>query len=596
MSTPNDLFGREKFWKPIDELNEPFNDAVNYKTRPQKEFFNKIFVKTETLYECLNPAVYFLIGEKGSGKTAYAAYLDNNEVKDHRCKLSTMTESQYKRFIALKNRGKLEYSDYANIWRPMLLHMMAQALVQKSKGFLESFTGKFDVIEEEIESFNAGALNPEVEVAFELVSETADQIKLGGSFVGSIEMEERSREAAKTERIRHHLLEQERRLKTALADLRLSRHHVLFIDGIDYRPESVSYKDYLACIKGLGEAAWDLNSSFFGNIRDSKGRIKVCLLVRPDVFNALNLYNSNSRLRDNSVFLDWVTTEDDLRSSNLYKAAGQYFASQQSFEVDSVEAANHYFSASESDQIFRRLLRSSFQKPRDILTFLKIAQELTVKTLKIGRETKFRSDLVVDGAFTRLYADYLLGEVRNYASFYMEQNDFNHFLKFFQYLHGKREFTYEEYEAAYTRFRAWIDGEKVAATEYLRDPEALLQFFFDVNAIGYRELVGKEKERFIHFAYRERTLMNVAPKVKTTGMLMINPGIAKSLDVGMKSHAVTPNSAPAKRRARRRRFNDRGTKEHGSVKVAPLGKERSSAPKGSRGKASRRAPGNRSGT
>jgi hypothetical protein len=239
----NDLVHKE-LWTQIVNLNEPFNDAVNYRTRPQKEFFNKIFVKTEALYDCLGPSIYFLIGEKGSGKTAYAAYLDNNEVRENRCKLSTMTESQYKRFIALKNRGKLEYSDYANIWRPMLLHMVAQALVQKSKGLLASFTGKFDAVEAEIDAFNAGALNPEVEVAFELISESKDQLSLGFDKYASAQTEALSRETNKSERIRHHLLEQERRLKTAIADLRLSRHHVLFIDGIDYRPESPKFDTY----------------------------------------------------------------------------------------------------------------------------------------------------------------------------------------------------------------------------------------------------------------------------------------------------------------------------------------------------------------
>ncbi|MBB1161194.1 P-loop ATPase, Sll1717 family [Aquariibacter albus] len=569
------LFENQKYlwpWTTLNNLSDPFNDAVNYKTRQQKEFFNRIFLKTESLEECLGPSVYFLIGEKGSGKTAYAAFLDNNEVKEHRCKLSTMTESQYKRFIALKAKGKLDYSDYANIWRPMLLNMVAQALAQKSKGFLSSFTGKFDAIEAEIEAFNSGALNPEVEVAFEMVSETTDKGSAGKEGIASISLEDKQRESTKTEKIRHHLLEQERRLKIALSDLRLGRNHVLFIDGIDYRPESVAYKDYLACVKGLGEAAWDLNTTFFGNIRDSKGRIKIALLVRPDVFNALNLYNSNSRLRDNAVFLEWTTTEEEMRRSNLYKAAGQFFARQQTFEVDPVEAADHYLSSAESDQIFRRLLRSSFQKPRDVLTFMKIARELLVKQQGKGVETRFPSEIVKDGAFTRLFADYLLGEVRNYASFYMEQNDFNLFLKLFQYLHGKREFTYPEYERAFNSFKTWIDGEKVAATEYLRDPEALLQFFFDVNVIGYRELLGQEQERFIHFAYRERTLMNVAPKVKTTGVLLVNPGIAKSLDLGMKAHAVTPDSVPAKRRAQRRRFHDRRPKSNGQALSATSSK------------------------
>ncbi|CAH0445938.1 hypothetical protein LMG9673_04731 [Ralstonia pseudosolanacearum] len=95
----------ERTWKSLNDLQEPFNDAVNYKTRKQREFFNKIFLRTDDLTGCLQPSVYFLIGEKGSGKTAYAAYLETNELNSYRCKLTTMTESQYKRFIELKREA-----------------------------------------------------------------------------------------------------------------------------------------------------------------------------------------------------------------------------------------------------------------------------------------------------------------------------------------------------------------------------------------------------------------------------------------------------------------------------------------------------------
>lgn len=161
------------------ELQDPFNDAENYRTRPQKDFFNQLFLRTEDLYKCLDPATYYLLGEKGSGKTAYATYLENNTINDTQCKLSTMTESQYKRFIALKRQGKLEYSDYANIWRPILLTMMSQVLVQRCKSFLGNITGKFSAIEKLISEFNADALNPEVEVAFRIVSESKDKVSIG---------------------------------------------------------------------------------------------------------------------------------------------------------------------------------------------------------------------------------------------------------------------------------------------------------------------------------------------------------------------------------------------------------------------------------
>ena len=61
--------------KTLKELQEPFNDAHNYKNRAQKEFFNRVFLRTSALDEILGPSVYFLMGEKGSGKTAYAVYM-----------------------------------------------------------------------------------------------------------------------------------------------------------------------------------------------------------------------------------------------------------------------------------------------------------------------------------------------------------------------------------------------------------------------------------------------------------------------------------------------------------------------------------------
>lgn len=529
----NEKTGRA--WKSLSDLQEPFNDAVNYRSRQEKEFFSRIFLRTDDLQGCLKPSVYYLIGEKGSGKTAYAAYLENNDVEETRCRLSTMTETQYKRFITLKKRGQLEYSDYASIWRPMLLNMVAQALVQKSKGFFESVTGKFDLLEKEIERFNKDAINPEVEVAFEMVNESADSLSLGYEKVGKAEMKDSEKATEKTQTIRHHLLEKETRLKQALGDLKLSRNHVLFVDGVDYRPEEVPYNDYLSCVKGLGEAVWQLNTEFLANIRDSKGRIKIVLLVRPDVFHKLNLYNSNSRLRDNAVLLEWATTEAALRSSQLYEATGKYFSSQQVSFVPAVEAADQYLRAEDNDSIFRRLLRTTFQKPRDVLTFIRIARKVSIRRLGRGGSNSFSSEIVRHPDYTKEYSDYLLGEVRDYADFYMEQEDFFLYIKFFQYLNGKGEFTFAEFTSAYDRFKLWISGEKVRATEYLRDAEALLQFFFDVNVIGYREDMGDEQEKFVHFSFRERTLTNIAPKVKTSALLVINPGVAKALDIGLQA-------------------------------------------------------------
>ena len=74
----------------------------------------------------------------------------------------------------------------------------------------------------------------------------------------------------------------EKKFKDSLSQIKLKNNHILFIDGIDIRPDNVPFPDYLECIKGLANAIWELNNDFFPTIRDSHGRARIVLLVRPD--------------------------------------------------------------------------------------------------------------------------------------------------------------------------------------------------------------------------------------------------------------------------------------------------------------------------
>jgi len=535
---------QEKNWLPLNQLREPFNDAVNYQSRTQREFFQKIFLHTESLQKILDPQIYFLMGEKGSGKTAYATYLETHKVNGHRCKLTTMTETQYRRFVELKRQGKLAYSDYANIWRSMLLFIAGRMLVEKSKTPLHILTGKFSKIEKEIQKWAKNALNPEVETAFEAISAESLNAKIKPGNFGEMGGELKNQITEKTPTLRHHLLETENSFKDAIHSLTLADDHILFIDGIDYRPNSISYTDYIECVKGLGEAVWQLNTEFFGKIRDTKGRVKVVLLVRPDVFHELNLYNSNSRLQDNCVFLDWSTTEKEYKESQLYELSGRYFSAQQSFKTTASEAWEHYFFTPQSaGYTFKRLLKLSFHKPRDILTYIKITKKHSTRG-KSGTQINFNEDISTNPAVSREFSDYLLGEVRNYAAFYMHGEDFQKYIKFFQFLDGQQRFNFDQFSTAFHNFKNWANGEKFDATTYLRDPESLLQFLYDVNVIGYSETIENDGDVYYHWSYRERSANNIAPQVKTTGTLTVNPGISKALDIGKRF--VTQNGSGAR--------------------------------------------------
>ena len=103
--------------------------------------------------------------------------------------------------------------------------------------------------------------------------------------------------------------------------LKLNQNHLIFIDGIDVRPLDITYSDYFGCVRGLNEAVWEMNNDYFANIKDSKGRLRVILPVRPNIFLRIGLHNVNTKIRDNTVFLDWGTSYKYYRESSLFKVA-----------------------------------------------------------------------------------------------------------------------------------------------------------------------------------------------------------------------------------------------------------------------------------
>ena len=68
--------------KNILELQLGFSDAENYRRRENKALLDKVFIRNDHLDRLCEPAISFLVGEKGTGKTAYAVYLSNNDYKN----------------------------------------------------------------------------------------------------------------------------------------------------------------------------------------------------------------------------------------------------------------------------------------------------------------------------------------------------------------------------------------------------------------------------------------------------------------------------------------------------------------------------------
>jgi hypothetical protein len=294
----------------------------------------------------------------------------------------------------------------------------------------------------------------------------------------------------------------------------------------------------------LANAAWSLNLDYFANIRDSIGRLKVVVLIRPDIFDAIGFHNINTKVRDNAVQLEWKTTYGDYRTLRLFLLIDGILGKQQYHknELAPGEAWSHYFNyvitnrriAERIDDPFIGFLRYYFYRPRDIISYILILQEYV-------NQHRPKAHEFTDKDFEKCqqeYSVYLLGEVKNHLSFYHSGADFDELTGFFRFLNGKTRFSWRDFQDAFHQHSLSVKHRKLTINELVDTPEALLQFLYSMNVIGYDETSGDKLANFVHWCFRDRSSVTLNPKIPpnlgaaTERPYSVHPGLARSLKLG----------------------------------------------------------------
>jgi len=500
--------------KTINQLNLGFSDAQNYMQRSNKQMLSNVFVKNSYLDDLLQPNIYFLIGEKGTGKTAYAAYLSNNEYNGNKSILKYINGTDYEKFYELKKNNQIDISGYVDIWKTIIFLLLSKNITDNDKVISVFNKSNLSNLMNAIDEYYNKAFSPEIINALKIVDKSEFAAKLvckyaemGGNAGISTEFTE--------QRLQMNLYYICQQFSKSLSNLKLTKNITLYIDGIDVRPSQIPYKDYLECIKGLANACWTLNTELFSNVRDSKGQLKVVLLLRPDIFNSLNLQNATNKLADNSVFLEWRTTYTDYPTSNLYKMANKLLAYDQP-EKELDDAWERYFdwilptsngAVRKNDTAFMEFLKISLSRPRDIQRILKIQQEI-MKKRNLGKSQKFDLSVYSSDEFQNIYSEYFLSSLKDQLSFYYSEEDYRHFKKFFEYFPSP-EFSFDEYQDIYKKYTEYILENAKEIPEFVEDPKRFLQLLYDSNVIAAIE----KNRKFFHFSYKEKSPSNMAPEV-----------------------------------------------------------------------------------
>lgn len=527
--------------KPLAELDFGYSDAENYKKRKNKELFNRVFLRNDSLDRLCSDDICFLVGEKGTGKTAYAVFLSNNNYREISGSLKYIRETDYQKFLELRRQNHLTLSDFTSIWKTILLLLIAKKIQNDEPPGKLFFKRKhFALIQAAIDEYYHHAFSPEILVALQITDESklfaeliSKHLKFGG--------EEKELVSFTSQRFQTNLHYIQQKLEIAIASVRPSRRHTLFVDGIDIRPTSIPYSEYLDCIKGLANAVWSLNSDFFGSLKDNPRPPRVVLLVRPDILESIGLQNTNTKIRDNSVVLDWKTTYPNHRKADIFLAIDRLLSAQQ----DTVEAVgacwDYYFpfdtppAQSETTPevgSFISFLRFSLFRPRDIIVMMEILQK---NKLQSNDNTMIRARDFKSPHFRKPYSIYLLGEIKDQLSFYHSRTEYEAFLKFFEFLYGKWKFDYGTFIQAYEDLIEYLNATRIPIPGFFESGNSFLQYLFDLNVICYIEDM-EDGSKHLHWCYRDRNYANLSPKVKSHKVYEVHYGLGRALNLGKETN------------------------------------------------------------
>lgn len=513
----------------FQELFLKCHDASVFQEKNNHDVLSKVFYDDHNLENILKQDQYFLIGEKGTGKTIIAQYLTHIRI-DKNCSTLDFSTIDFETFRRLSAEGYLKFIQADQLWQVLLMAIVAETVVKKEDGILAST--KFLGLRKVLQEFYDNRFVPEFPVAIQMMERVEKVVGLSNEYIGKIGKEGEQVKTTHSQKAESPLNTVRLSFIEAFSSARVQQDHVIFIDRIDIKPDDIEFEKFIQALRSFALAVLYLNENVFATMKGRK-RIKIVLLVRPDIFDKLNLQNQSARASDNSVILNWDTTYAHHRTSAIFALADRFMGRQANYGASVGDAWDHYvdrdvyhFENSEGDhgpnKSFREFLRLSWFRPRDIIRSLHICQSQPECAEKVTRRGFERSFLK--------FSDYLYGEVKDFSRFYFSDDTFDLIERFFSEVQHFGKLDYDSFRKSHERFIGKLRSSPVQRSidPRVADVDEFLQILYSSNIICWR--VKTEFDTVDdHWAFRQRTAAQLEPKVGLYCEYAVHYGLRRAL-------------------------------------------------------------------
>ena len=483
------------YMKTLSEISQ------NWKLEAKQENSLRYFFHIEEAKSIISGDKFYIIGRKGSGKSAISQYLLNlNNVEDYSCYKIFTEQLTFKNFpfnelYALDNNKYTRPNQYITIWKYIIYSCVCRQMVKNQN--INSDLRK--VLEQ---------LYPPVDIkSLSKMINSWTMTGFGANILGS----GANVSIGKISNIdKLSWIEKTSILEELIDEYIDDSHYFVIFDELDedyrYFSSREERDQYIFLLTSLFKAVQDVKSYF----KDKKQVICPVIFLRDDIYQLIKDTDKN-KWGDFKVSLEWDETKLKsmlaFRISRAIDADGEIYGFNEAwhkiFTTDKIKIGRN---PGKRISIFDYITRSTQLRPRDYIKYIQVCAERSIQNGSSLIDV--RTVKTVDKGFSNYLKDEMVDEV------HAQLPDIDEIFSIISQIR-KQAFTIDEFKKAYLEYykKGTVSNGNV---------DYVLQMLFDFSIIG-----NTPKRQLVQF-FR---YMNPEARFNFKEGIIVHRGLYKALQI-----------------------------------------------------------------
>lgn len=436
----------------LDLLKEIKN---SWKLDAKSEDTDRYFFHVDEVESIQNGDRAYVIGRKGTGKSAIAQYLGNLRSHDVFSAMLSFKNFPFNELYALKNAGFTAPNQYITLWKYLIYCNVARLMASNEAIDLKVRAPLAKLYEPEPLEYLAKSVGKWTATDFNF-----SILGTGGGTKGAVQKAEAS------------WIDRTNALEQLIAQHVDSSRYLIVFDELDedyrYMHEAERYRSFTDLLTGLFKAVQDIKSIF----RSSHARITPVIFLRDDIFDVLE-DPDKTKWDDAKIELDWsVPRLRELLAFRISRTVDPSAEMSMSFDtawamVFRGTTISYGRMQQKRQSVLNYILKSTHMRPRDVIRYLSECARVAIESNTLLGEGLTKQ---ADGHFSA----YLKREIESELNGVIPNAS-----KLFDVLSSLRKetFTLPEFTAAYKM--------SVSQEQFQQyDPHWVLKVLFFFSVIG----------------------------------------------------------------------------------------------------------------